>query len=104
MRLAALSKFGWRQDSVSGRRVPKAPWQISGRDGDGKPLRDPSHSHAFWLPEDTDSDGLIDHISVFIAGGINRDIRGKLDRITRLWLGPKRRVEDGETSVANAKE
>ena len=84
MRLAALSQFGWRHDDASGRRVPKAPWQISGRGTGGKPLRDPSHSHAFWLPEDVGSDGLIDHISVFVAGGINHDIRAKLDRITRL--------------------
>ena len=84
MRLAALSQFGQRHDDASGRRVPNAPWQISGRGTSGKPLRDPSHSHAFWLPEDADSDGLIDHISVFVAGGINHDIRAKLDRITRL--------------------
>ena len=29
MRLAALSKFGWRPDDSSDRRIPKAPWQIS---------------------------------------------------------------------------
>ena len=104
VRLAALSQFGWRHDDVSGRRVPKAPWQISGRGADGKPLRVPSHRHAYWLPEDADSDGLIDHVSVFVADGINHDIRVKLDRITRLWLEPKRRVEDGDTDVASAKE
>ena len=104
MRLAALSQFGWRQDGASGRRLPKAPWQISGRGADGKPLRDPSHSHAFWFPEDADSDGLIDHISVFVAGGIDRDIRAKLDRITRLWVEPKQRVEDGDSEVASARE
>ena len=104
MRLAALSQFGWRQDDASGRRVPKAPWQISGRGDDGKPLRDPSHNHAFWFPEDADSDGLIDHISVFIADGINHDIRAKLDRITRLWLEPKQRVEDGDAEIASTRE
>ncbi len=104
MRLAALSKFGWRHDDASGRRLPRAPWQISGRAADGKPLRDPAHSHAFWLPEDADSDGLIDHVSVFIAGGINQDIHAKLDRITRLWLESKHRAEGGEVDVANAKE
>ena len=104
MRLAALSQFGWRHDDASGRRVPRAPWQISGRGADDKPLRDPSHRHAFWLPEDADSDGLIDHVSVFVAGGISHDIRAKLDRITRLWLEPKQRVEDGDTEAASAKE
>ena len=104
MRLAALAQFGWRHDDQSGRRVPKAPWQVSGRDADGKPLRDPYHSHAYWLPEDADSDGLIDHISVFIAAGIDRNIRAKLDHITRLWLEPKQRMEDDETGDASATE
>ena len=96
MRLAALSKFGWGRDETTGRRVPNAPSAISGRGGDGKPLRGPSHGHAYWLPEDADSDGLIDHISVFIAGGIEDDVRDKLDRITRLWLEPRHRVDHGE--------
>lgn len=104
MRLAALSQFGWRHDAVSGRRTPKAPWQISGRGDDGKPLRGPSHDHAFWLPEDADSDGLIDHISVFVAGGINHNIRAKLNRITRLWLELKQRGEDGDSEVGSARE
>ena len=104
MRLAALSRFGWEVDDKSGRRVPKAPWQISGRGADGKPLRDPTHGHAFWLPEDADQDGLIDHISVFIATGIDDHIRARLDRITRLWLEPKQRAEEGETEVPSARE
>jgi CRISPR-associated protein Csb2 len=104
MRLAALAQFGWRRDDESGRRVPKAPWQVSGRGTAGEPLRDPYHRHAYWLPEDADSDGSIDHISVFIAAGIDRDIRARLDRITRLWLEPKQRIEDDETGVASATE
>ena len=104
MRLATLSRFGWQHDEASGRRVPKAPWQVSGRGTDGKPLRDPSHHHAFWLPEDADSDGFIDHISVFVAGGIDLDIRAKLDRITRLWLAPRQPTESDETEVAGTRE
>ena len=94
MRLAALSQFGWRKDEKTGRRIPGAPWQISGRRTDLQPLKDPSHTHAFWLPEDADSDGLIDHVSVFIASGIDDHTRTKLDRITRLWLPPRKRAED----------
>ena len=97
MRLAALSKFGWEKDESTGRRTPNAPPVISGRGDDGKPLRDPSHVHAYWLPEDADLDGLIDHISVFIADGIGPEVRAKLDRITRLWLEPRQRVDDGES-------
>ena len=104
MRLAALSQFGWRLDASSGRRIPRAPWQISGRDTDGKPLRDPEHRHAFWLPEDADSDGLIDHVSVFIPDGIDRDIQTKLDRITRLWTERTRRADDDDVDVAATEE
>ena len=104
MRLAALSQFGWRYDGAKGRKIPRAPWQISGRDADGNRLKDPLHTHAFWLPEDADSDGLIDHVSVFIADGIDDDVRAKLDRITRLWLPPKQRAEDIEVEDASAME
>ena len=104
MRLAALSQFGWQIDASSGRRIPKAPWQISGRDSDGRPLRDPAHRHAFWLPEDADSDGLIDHVSVFIPDGIDRDVQAKLDRITRLWVERKQRADDEDVNVAGTEE
>ena len=104
MRRAALSQFGWRYDSANGRKIPKAPWQISGRDASGSRLKDPLHTHAFWLPEDADSDGLIDHVSVFIASGIDGNVRAKLDHITRLWLPPKQQAEDAETEDASAME
>lgn len=105
MRRAALAQFGWRTDDATGRRLPCAPWQVSGRSADGKPLRDPAHAHAFWLPEDADDDGWIDHVSVFIAGGIDGTVRVRLDRITRLWIASKRQVEGGaEDTPAVAKE
>jgi len=104
MRRAALARFGWRLDEATGRRIPKAPWEISGRDADGKPLKDPSHAHAFWLPEDADGDGWIDHVSVFIAGGMNDSIRSALDRITRLWLAPKHREQEDAPEPGSAKE
>ena len=89
MRAAAMSKFGWDADKESGRRIPRAPWQISGRHGDGRPVRDPAHPHAFWLPEDADDDGWIDHIAVFIGDGMDESIRHRLGRITRIWLTPR---------------
>lgn len=104
MRRAALAKFGWRRDESTGRRIPKAPREISGRDGDGKPLKDPSHVHAFWLPEDADGDGWIDHVSVFIAGGMNNGIRAKLDRITRLWIQSEPREENDAPEPGSVKE
>lgn len=102
MRLAALSQFGWKDSN--GRRIPNAPWQISGRDSDGSRLNNPSHDHAFWLPEDADSDGLIDHVSVFIASGIDQRVRNNLDRITRLWTAPKGGTEASESVNARSME
>ena len=93
MRRAALAQFGWATDEAGIRR-PLAPWEISGRGADGRPLKDPSHRHAFWLPEDADGDGWIDHVSVFVSGGMTREVQARLDRITRLWLAPKQRPED----------
>ena len=86
MRAAALSKFGWETDQRTGKRFPIAPWKISGRDSSNRPVRDPTHPHAFWLPEDADGDGWIDHIVVVIAGGMDEEIQSRLDRITRIWL------------------
>ena len=104
MRRAALAKFGWRQDEATGRRIPLAPWEISGRDAAGKPLKDPAHRHAFWIPEDADGDGWIDHVSVYIAGGMNGDVQAKLDKLTRLWLAPKQRSEDVPAEPGASKE
>lgn len=89
MRLATLSKFGWEN------KRPKAPSVISGRGPDNRPLRRGRHSHAFWLPEDADGDGWIDHISVYAEEGFNAEVRKKLDRVTRLWDG--RINSEGET-------
>ena len=104
MRRAALARYGWRRDEAADRWIPLAPSEISGRDGDGKPLKDPSHRHAFWLPDDADGDGWIDHVSVFVAGGMNDSIRGALDRITRLWLAPKQGKQDEAPEPGSVKE
>ena len=103
MRRAALARFGWETDDA-GNRLPLAPWAISGRGADGKPLKDPSHRHAFWLPEDADGDGWIDHVSVFVSGGMNREVQARLDRITRLWLAPKQRSEEVDAEPGAVKE
>ena len=104
MRRAALAQFGWRRDEAANRRIPLAPPEISGRDADGKPLRDPSHRHAFWLPEDADGDGWIDHVSVVVRDGMSREVQAGLDRITRLWLPPKHRSEEVDTEPGGVRE
>lgn len=85
MRRAAMSKFSFSKDENE-KKIPNAPWEISGRDENREIIKDPSHPHAFWLSEDADSDGLIDHVSVFISGGIGDNIQARLDRITKIWL------------------
>ena len=104
MRSATLAQFRWRSDSENGRKIPKAPRQISGHNPDGTRLKDPLHAHAFWLPEDADSDGLIDHVSVYIATGIDEHVRTMLNRITRLWIPPKHRAEEIAAEDASALE
>ncbi|MXW83446.1 MAG: type I-U CRISPR-associated protein Cas5/Cas6 [Rhodothermaceae bacterium] len=89
MRKAALSQFGWQEDELNGKRLPLAPWQISGRREGRFPINDPSHPHAFWLPEDADGDGLIDHIIVSVSSGMDPHIQSRLERITRIWLASR---------------
>ncbi len=79
---------------MSGKGVP--PPELSGRDEDG-PLRDdPAHAHAFFLPEDADGDGLIDHLIVYCRHGFSGEARRRLDRLSRLWLARGRPNEVGE--------
>ncbi|HVA89339.1 MAG TPA: type I-U CRISPR-associated protein Csb2 [Chloroflexota bacterium] len=81
-----------RDDKNSGARPPV---EISGRDDSG-PLRDdPAHSHAFYLPEDADGDGRIDHILVYARLGFSHEARRRLNSRSRLWPGRGKRGEGG---------
>jgi CRISPR-associated protein Csb2 len=99
MRLATLAQFG--RDEGGQWRAPPA---ISGRDADGRPLAEVGHGHAFFLPEDADGDGLIDHILVFVRNGLGDDVRRALDRVTRLWLNPRDRTEDEDDATGGRNE
>ncbi|MDO6459081.1 type I-U CRISPR-associated protein Csb2 [Granulosicoccaceae sp. 1_MG-2023] len=50
---------------------------------------DNRHSHAFYLAEDADRDGHIDHLLLHIPGGITADVQQALNRLNKLWLGKK---------------
>lgn len=39
------------------------------------------HGHAFWLPEDADGDGRIDHVLVHVADGMDEHFRRALGRL-----------------------
>jgi CRISPR-associated protein Csb2 len=71
------------------------PPELVGRD-DAGPLRDPEHSHAFYLAEDADCDGLIDHLIVYCRRGFSDESRRRLDRLSRLWIEHGRANEEGE--------
>lgn len=47
---------------------------------------DATHQHAFYLPEDADGDGRIDHVMVHADAGLDRGALTALDRIARLWV------------------
>ena len=91
LRLAALAQFGWDHDPGTGRRIPRAPKLVTGRDEFNRPLKDAAHSHAFWLPEDADLDGDIDHLIVYARDGMDERVRQALDRLTRLWIPDRHR-------------
>ncbi|MGH7466174.1 MAG: type I-G CRISPR-associated protein Csb2, partial [Longimicrobiales bacterium] len=43
------------------------------------------HMHAFYLPEDADGDGFIDHILIHAPGGLCSRAIAALDGVPRLW-------------------
>lgn len=88
MRLATMAK--WRGE------LP--PSHISGRTSDG-PLREAQHTHAFWLPEDADGDGLIDHMIIFARAGFAAAERAKMGALTKLWIEHGAPDEDGERGL-----
>ncbi len=44
------------------------------------------HGHAFYLPEDADRDGRIDHILVYAENGLSGAPLRALGELTRLWI------------------
>lgn len=67
------------------------PATISGREADGKPSHDPQHGHAFFLPEDHDCDGFIDHLVLYIRDGLPPEVASALDNLRTLWIAAHRR-------------
>jgi CRISPR-associated protein Csb2 len=73
----------------------QTPTELLGRDGDGPLRHDPEHAHAFYLPEDADHDGLIDHLVVYCRKGFSAEARRRLDCLNRLWLAHGQADEHG---------
>ena len=80
-RAAAMSWYGRLNDgSVS--------HALSGKDGAGTPLR--GHRHAFYLPTDEDGDGRLDHLTVWVPGGLGESELGALGSMDTLNPGDSR--------------
>jgi CRISPR-associated protein Csb2 len=79
---------------MSGGGVP--PLEFSGRTAGGPQRDDPAHGHSFFLAEDADEDGQIDHLIVFCRHGFSLEARRRLDRLHRLWLAHGRTDEAAE--------
>ncbi|MDZ7781132.1 MAG: type I-U CRISPR-associated protein Csb2 [Gemmatimonadota bacterium] len=67
--------------------------RISEADGDVPPILsghdmgdDNRHQHAFYLPEDMDGDGHVDHVVVHAAGGLDEHALDALVGLDRIWL------------------
>ena len=56
---------------------------FSGKTVEGKPAR--GHQHAFFLPEDSDGDGRIDHISVHASEPFTASELAAIDRLNSIW-------------------
>lgn len=86
MRLALMSKLGDR-----------CPPEISGRSKAGPLRHTPEHAHAFYLPEDADRDGIIDHIVVYCSRGFGKDTRRAMELLEKLWGGARYGSDDQDT-------
>ncbi|HET8700185.1 MAG TPA: type I-U CRISPR-associated protein Csb2 [Nitrococcus sp.] len=74
------------RDAVISRADPtrfgKAPPVLTGHSLPGNN----AHGHAFYLPEDLDKDGYIDHILIHAVMGLDSDALAALANVERLWL------------------
>ncbi|MBN1552532.1 type I-U CRISPR-associated protein Cas5/Cas6 [bacterium] len=57
---------------------------FSGKDLNGCPLKN-DHKHSFFLPEDADGDGLIDHLTVYAEGGFDDKAIKAFGTVRKLW-------------------
>ena len=76
------------------------PWQLSGHD---VPPQN-RHDHAFYLPEDRDGDGLLDHFIVRIGAGIDGATTSVLDALGYILAAPRhpRITVERETAASHA--
>ncbi|UEM22608.1 type I-U CRISPR-associated protein Csb2 [Skermanella mucosa] len=78
--LARRAAIGHAGRMLGADRVPPV---ISGHGID----RDPRHRHAFFLPEDADGDGVLDHVLITASAGFGREAVDSLATHGRLFDG-----------------
>ncbi len=61
---------------------------FSGKTFQGKPLNT-HHTHAFFIPEDVDNDGRIDHFLVYSRMGFDARALHAIEALRRLWDGKR---------------
>jgi CRISPR-associated protein Csb2 len=84
---ALLVGFALRQTlSMYVERAGYDPSMLVGRDPWGVPLRD-GHQHPFCLPEDADDDGVVDHVVLFVPGGLECGVYEVAERLNSLRIG-----------------
>jgi CRISPR-associated protein Csb2 len=71
----------FRKTAIRNHSTPSL--QLSGKDDAGVPVE--GHHHMYVLPSDEDSDGLLDHIFVFVHGGMEPDTLRALADVRRLY-------------------
>ncbi|MBK8211898.1 MAG: type I-U CRISPR-associated protein Cas5/Cas6 [Rhodospirillales bacterium] len=91
LRIAEIARWALIRGAAA-----ETPVELLGRDENGPLREDPEHAHAFYLPEDADGDGLIDHLVVYCRTGFSDAARFRLDGLTQLWLAHGRADDDGE--------
>lgn len=80
------------------------PGVLSGRDEAGAPLRDPQHTHAFFLPEDHDEDGFIDPLVLYARPGLARAVRRAAESLPALWIDDRRARDTDEEGDTGRRE
>jgi CRISPR-associated protein Csb2 len=63
---------------------------------------DPHHRHAYWLSEDRDGDGRIDHVTLHAGGGIPAEVVPALLGVGPIWLDRTWTLVPQDTAVAPA--
>ncbi|HEV3157863.1 MAG TPA: type I-U CRISPR-associated protein Csb2 [Candidatus Baltobacteraceae bacterium] len=98
----------WKTGHASDQNAAKIPVELLGRNlMTGAPTTS-NHDHAFFLPEDADKDGFIDHLLLYARAGLSPETRIALENLHRLWINEHRKTdapnEDDEDTAKGRRE